>query len=169
MIDTRYVLTMARYNAWQNRQIMDIVKTMDEKPLRKDRGAFFGSISGTLNHILWGDMLWMSRFCSDVKAPNVPPDQHTECTPTISVWEAERFRLDGRIRIWAQTLRNIDLKSGLAWYSETQKKHHNMPLDLCIVQLFNHQTHHRGQVHAMLTGMGKPAPVTDLVYMPENA
>lgn len=169
MIDKSYVLTMARYNAWQNRQIMDIVKTMDDKPLRKDRGAFFGSISGTLNHILWGDMLWMSRFSTAVTASDVPADQNTECTPTISVWEAERFRLDGRIRIWAQALRNVDLKNDLAWYSVAQKEYFSLPLDLCIVHFFNHQTHHRGQVHAMLTSLGKPAPVTDLIYMPTDA
>lgn len=168
MIEAGYVRTMARYNAWQNRQLTEILTGVDDDVLRADRGAFFGSIMATLNHILWGDTIWMSRFTSAVKPPAVPAAQHKDFTPTFAVWSAERFRMDGAIRMWADTLRTLDLKGELAWYSGTLKKDMCAPLDVCVVQLFNHQTHHRGQVHAMMTAAGLDAPVTDLPFMPED-
>ncbi|OAN71429.1 damage-inducible protein DinB [Sulfitobacter sp. EhC04] len=169
MIDAGFVQIMARYNAWQNRQIMEIVKDMDDAALDHDHGAFFGTIRGTLNHLLWGDTMWMSRFCDDVAKPKVGGDQSTTCTETIGVWQAERFRMDGRIRIWSETLSNIDLLGDLTWYSGLTKSEMSKPRALCIVHLFNHQTHHRGQVHAMLTAGGHAAPVSDLAFMPEDA
>lgn len=168
MIDARYVLTMARYNAWQNRQIIEIVKTMDKEALTLDRGVFFGSISRTLNHLLWADTLWMSRLCSDVPAPE-PGGDTTDITRTIGDWQAQRFMLDGRIRIWAQTLSNLDLQGELTWRSQIYDKDFHTPVWQCVTHMFNHQTHHRGQVHAMLTQAGLEAPVTDLLFMPEES
>jgi len=159
---------MARYNAWQNKQITGIVEAMSEAELRKDRGAFFGSIFGTLNHLLWGDTLWMSRFDPSVDAPSVPASAHTEFTPTIAVWSAERFRMDGKIRHWANSLRSLDLRSDLTWVSSLDPTPHSAPLTLCVAHFLNHQTHHRGQVHAMLTAAGQDAPVSDLIYMPKD-
>lgn len=167
MIEAGYVRTMARYNAWQNRQLTAGLAQMSETDLRADRGAFFGSISATLNHILWGDTLWMSRFSSAIPGPD-PSVLHTEYTPTFSVWSAERFRLDGAMRMWSDTLRTLDMKTQLSWYSNNLKRGFEQPLELCIAQLFNHQTHHRGQVHAMMTAAGLDAPVSDLIFLPED-
>ena len=169
MIDKAYVMTMTRYNAWQNRQIMDIVTTLKKAELTKDRGAFFGSIFATLNHVLWGDTLWMCRWCADVAAPQAGATGGTDYTKTIGDWQAERFRLDGRMRIWAETLSNVDLLGELTWFSGLQGREVSQQRALCITHMFNHQTHHRGQIHAMLTAMGRDAPVTDLVFMPEDA
>lgn len=166
MIEAGYVRQMARYNAWQNRQLTEALTGVADDALRQDRGAFFGSIFGTLNHILWGDTLWMSRFTSSVHAPT--HSDHLNFAPTFAVWSAERFRMDGAIRMWADTLRTLDLKGQLSWYSGTLEKDMQAPLDLCVVQLFNHQTHHRGQVHAMMTAAGLTAPVTDVIFMPED-
>lgn len=160
---------MARYNAWQNRQIMDIVKDMDDAALDHDHGAFFSSIRGTLNHLLWGDTMWLSRFCDDIPAPKTGADQSTTFTETTGDWEAARFRMDGRIRIWSETLSNIDLMGAFTWYSGIKKAHVTSNKALCVVHMFNHQTHHRGQVHAMLTAGGQAAPVSDLGFMPEDA
>lgn len=168
MIEAGYVRTMARYNAWQNRQLMDLLKGMDDEGLRKDRGAFFGSIFGTLNHLLWADMLWMNRFDPRIPAPAAGSD-HLAVTPTFAVWTAERFRLDGAFRMWADTLRTIDLKGVVSWYAVTAQREMQASREVCVVQLINHQTHHRGQVHAMMTATGLKAPVSDLVLMPEEA
>lgn len=168
MIDAYYVRQMARYNAWQNKQLTDIVEVMDEATLCEDRGAFFGSIFATLNHVLWADTLWMSRFDSSVTPPDVGADKHAEITPTIAVWGAERFRMDGKISLWARQLSNLDLADDLEWYSGIAGKTLSRPMATCVMHFFNHQTHHRGQVHAMLTAAGKDAPVTDLVFMPEG-
>ncbi|WP_298863687.1 DinB family protein [uncultured Sulfitobacter sp.] len=159
---------MARYNSWQNSQLRGIVRSMDQVELTKDRGAFFGSIFATLNHILWGDTLWMSRWCSDVPAP-IEGVVHTELTPTIGAWDAERFRMDGRIRIWAETLSNVDLLGTEEWYSKASGQNMHKSKAICIASLFNHQTHHRGQVSQMLSQMGITPPVSDLIFMPEDA
>lgn len=168
MIQKDYVLQMARYNAWQNNQLRRIVSVMDEAELRADRGAFFGSIFATLNHILWGDTLWMSRWCSDVAPPDVPAAQHADFTATPGEWDAARFRMDGRMRIWAQTLSNMDLRGTLKWHSGTLDETLEQPLALCIMGMFNHQTHHRGQISQMLNAAGKTPPVSDLILMPED-
>ena len=168
MIQKEYVVQAARYNAWQNNQLRGVIQNMDEADVKADRGAFFGSIFATLNHILWGDTLWMSRWCSDV----CPPDagaEHTSFTSAIEVWDKERFRMDGRIRIWAETLSNMDLRGDLEWYSQSTGVTFTQPLALCVTHMFNHQTHHRGQISQMLSAAGISPPVSDLVYMPEDA
>jgi uncharacterized damage-inducible protein DinB len=168
VIEPGYVRTMARYNAWQNRQVTQALADLPDADLRADRGAFFGSIMATLNHILWGDTVWMSRFDRSVAAPAVSGTQSVQFTPTFAVWSAERFRMDGAIRIWADTVRAVDLRAELTWYSGVLARDTQRPLTQCIAHMFNHQTHHRGQVHAMMTAAGLNAPVSDLIFMPED-
>lgn len=168
MIEADYVRQMARYNAWQNNQLSGIVNAMDEEALRADRGGFFGSIAATLDHVLWGDQMWMSRFDASVPKPAGAIADSTNLTPTAAVWSAERFRLDGKIRLWARGLRNLDLSSDLEWFSGAAGRNVSKPLAICVMHFFNHQTHHRGQVHAMLTAAGQDAPVSDLFLMPET-
>lgn len=167
MIDAGYCRVMARYNAWQNKGLRAIVDAMDEDALRRDRGAFFGSILGTLNHLLWGDLVWMARFAGGDAPPQAIADS-PDMTATPVEWSTHRFRTDGRISLWADKLASVDLVGDLTWYSEAAKREVTQPMQTCIVHFFNHQTHHRGQVHAMLTAAGaKPGP-TDLPFMPED-
>jgi uncharacterized damage-inducible protein DinB len=168
VIDPRYVQTMARYNSWQNRQLMPVLEAMPLEALTKDRGAFFGSILGTANHLLWGDTIWMSRFDPSVEPPSVPLGESAALHPTAATWSAERFRIDGKIRFWADWLRALDLKRQLTWYSGAAEREVTAPLELCIVHFLNHQTHHRGQIHAMLTAAGLKAPVSDLFLLPQE-
>ena len=168
MIDKGYVQSMARYNAWQNRQLTETLKGVSDSELRADRGGFFGSIMGTLNHLLWGDTIWMSRFVSSVDKPAGGIPESVDFTPTFAVWSADRFRLDGAILMWADTLGSIDLKGQVSWFSGALGRDVLKPLELCVVHMFNHQTHHRGQLHAMMTSAGLQAPVSDLFVMPED-
>lgn len=168
MIDARYVRTMARYNTWQNGQLIPVLEAMDASELTRDRGGFFGSILGTLNHLLWGDLMWMSRFDPSVDAPQGGVKSSTELHPTIGSWSAQRFWLDGKIGIWADRLNTVDLEGDLAWYSGVLQRDMTAPMAETIMHFFNHQTHHRGQVHAMLTAAGQKAPVSDLVIMPKD-
>lgn len=167
MITPDYCRTMARYNAWQNTALREIIPQMSRAELERDRGAFFGSIRNTLNHLLWGDTIWISRFDGGA-GPAVAAADHLEMTPTPAVWAADRFRLDARIRLWAESLSAIDLVGDLTWYSGMKGREMSKPVALCVMQLFNHQTHHRGQVHAMLTAAGQTLPDTDLPLMPED-
>jgi uncharacterized damage-inducible protein DinB len=167
MINPGYVLTMARYNAWQNRQMKEAMETLSDDALRTDRGAFFGSIMATANHILWGDRMWMSRFQGQ-EPPKDGIEASTTITPTYAVWSAERFRMDGRILLWAEKLQALDLVGDLTWYSGFMKKDVTRPVGALVAHMFNHQTHHRGQIHAMLTAAGAKAPVSDLFFMPQD-
>lgn len=169
MIQKEYVVQMARYNAWQNNKLRDVFKVIPQAELTKYRGAFFGSLFGTMNHILWGDTIWMSRWCSDVPEPSVAGPESARITPNYGVWDAERFRLDGRIRIWAETLSNMDLQGDVSWFSDATNQNLTRPMGACVSHMFNHQTHHRGQISQMLKAMGATPPVSDLVFMPKDA
>ena len=167
MITPEYCRTMARYNAWQNNGLREIIPAMDLEELIRDRGAFFGSIMKTLNHLLWADILWFSRFDGG-HGSDLSGEEGLEMTPTPAVWAADRFRMDARITLWAESVSAIDLTGDLTWYSGMMKRDFTKPKALCIMQVFNHQTHHRGQVHAMLTAAGQTPADTDLPFMPED-
>ncbi len=164
-----HVRLMARYNAWQNAQVMRAIDGVSRKVLTEDHGAFFGSILGTLNHILWADQMWLSRFDASAAPPETGFEQSTTLTPTGAAWSAERFTTDGRIKAWAGRVHSTDLTGNLTFYSGSVGGEITRPVATCVTHFFNHQTHHRGQVHAMLTRAGLSAPITDLVFMPEEA
>ncbi|MEO1291298.1 MAG: DinB family protein [Pseudomonadota bacterium] len=169
MISPQHVQRMARYNSWQNESLFAAAATLSDAARRKDRGAFFGSIMGTLNHVLWGDMMWMHRFASTPK-----PSQPTIPTsPALfEAWDdlvVARSAFDRTILDWADALTPQALKGDLEWVSQTSGRHTVKPRWECVAHFFNHQTHHRGQVHAMLTAAGAVPGDTDLFLLPEVA
>ena len=166
MISQQYCMVMARYNAWQNSQLTGFLEAMDAEDLTVDRGAFFGSILGTLNHLLWGDMLWISRFDGG-EASKLGGQDSTRLCPDLATWAATRGRVDARISDWAAAVSDEQLQGSLRFFSGIAGREMVKPMALCVVQVFNHQTHHRGQVHAMLTAAGSKAPVSDLPFMPD--
>lgn len=161
-----YCRLMARYNAWQNDGLRRLVATLPDAQLRRPQGAFFGSVLNTLNHILWADLMWMHRFAG-LPRPEGGIDDSIAQTPTAAVWGAERFRTDGQITLWAEKLHAVDLVGDLSWTSGAAGRVVTRPMQALVVHMFNHQTHHRGQVHAMLTAQGHNAPPTDLFLMPD--
>ena len=168
MIDARYVRTMARYNSWQNNQLMPVLEAMSMAELSQERGSFFGSLLGTANHLLWGDALWMSRFDPSVIAPDCTLSDSPALHSTIGSWAADRFRMDGKIRFWADGIRALELEGDMTWHSASAGREITAPVATCVVHFFNHQTHHRGQIHAMLTAAGQKAPVSDLFLLPKE-
>ena len=168
MIDREYCAMMARYNAWQNNLLLPVLEAMDPSEITKERASFFGSILKTLNHILWADQMWMSRLTGDPAPGGGIPDS-VDLHPTLAAWSAERFRMDGRIKLWARDVDNIDLTGDLTFYSAMLGKDVSGPMGKCVSHMFNHQTHHRGQVHQMITEAGGQTPVSDLFFMPEDA
>lgn len=159
---------MARYNAWQNNQLLPTLDDMNAEELTKDRGAFFGSIFGTLNHLLWGDMLWLNRFDPSTPAPEVDVLGGVTMFASLAEWRAERLLTDGRIISWAERVTSKDLGAELTMFSRVLQADVTKQMGMCVPHFFNHQTHHRGQVHAMLTAAGQDAPVSDLFFMPED-
>ncbi|MBO9476974.1 DinB family protein [Shimia sp. R11_0] len=168
MITPQYCQMMARYNAWQNHNMRAACETLTEEDRRADRGAFFGSVMATINHILWGDSLWMSRLDGGA-GPKVAAKDHKDLCDSFAQWTKERRAMDQRILHWANTVTEPQLQGELQWHAQMLNTDMRKPMGLCVAHMFNHQTHHRGQVHALLTGFGKTPEDTDLVLMPEEA
>ena len=167
MITPGYCRVMARYNHWQNAGIAACVAQMSAAELQRDRGAFFGSIHATLNHLLWGDAIWMCRW-SDVEKPKGSIADSTQVTATIAEWATARAKIDQAILTWAVGLTDSDVTGDLTWFSGLLGREVTKDRALCVMHFFNHQTHHRGQVHAMLTAAGQNPGATDLFVMPES-
>ena len=164
MITPDFVRTMARYNRWQNRSLYAAADGLDEAARRLGRGAFFGSIHRTLSHLLWADAIWMSRL-SDWEKPDVGIPGSADWVSDWPELVARRAQADEAILDWAAGIDDGDLTGRLRWYSGATGREVEKPRALCIVHVFNHQTHHRGQVHAMLTQAGARPGDTDLPIM----
>ena len=168
MISPEYVQVMARYNRWQNKSLYGAADGLDEAERVADRGAFFGSIHGTLSHLLWGDTIWMSRFDGwDAPGGGIPESPRMEFD--WGALKTARAQADARIVDWSERVSPEDLAGDLTWYSGAAGRELTKPRALLVLHLFNHQTHHRGQVHAMLTAAGARPDDTDLPFMPEDA
>ena len=166
MITPGYLQRMARYNRWQNISIYGAADGLSDAERRADRGSFFQSIHATLSHILWADQLWMSRL-SDW----APPDGPSREVPLYDDWDdlkSRRNEADRTFINWAETLTQADVDGDLEWYSGTLQRGMTSPRAICLMQVFNHQTHHRGQVHAMLTAAGASPEDTDIPFMPDQ-
>lgn len=162
MITRDFAATMTRYNQWQNRSLITAADTLTDADRWKDRGAFFRSIAETLNHILWDDRLWLARFRRDDKAVSRINAQHPYTNTPVD-WPAymdQRNTLDEEIVVWADLLTSEDLSSMITWRRGAERVQTTLGFNL--VHLINHQTHHRGQVHAMLTQAGARMGSTDL-------
>lgn len=168
LISPDYCRLMARYNAWQNDGLARLVEPQPPAVLTMDRGAFFGSILGTLNHLLWADQVWLARLCGAAVPAGGIADS-PRLTPTGAAWAAERFRTDAAITAWARDLRAVGLLGDLTWHSGAAGHQVRRPRARLALHLFNHQTHHRGQVHALLTAAGLRPADTDLFLMPSSS
>jgi len=159
---------MAAYTKWQNGNLFAAADTLSDASRRENRGAFFGSIHETLNHLLWGDQLWLHRLAgtTEPRSPDIPgsTSQHAGW---ISLY-TDRQKTDGEILAWAQDVSEDDLSGVLGWYSGAIAADVVRPRWALVIQLFNHGTHHRGQVHSMLTAAGARPGDTDVPFMPET-
>jgi uncharacterized damage-inducible protein DinB len=165
MIDAAYVQRMARYNRWQNENLYGAADTVSDAERRRARGAFFGSIHATLNHLLWGDRIWMSRLAGTAKPEGGIP-QSVSLYDGWNDLKRERAAFDAVIVDWADRLDDASLEGELTWFSGAIKADLRKPRWLLVTHMFNHQTHHRGQVHCMLTQAGSKPGDTDLPLLP---
>lgn len=153
---------LARYNVWATRRLIEAVTQVSDADYRKDAGLFFRSIHGTLNHLLAGEhMVWYQRFARGL-SPKVALDGEVEperdrlaqalvggaanWLPLIESWPADRFE-------------------GVLSYTTMRGAAVSLPFAATLAHVFNHGTHHRGQVTAALTALGQPCPELDLVYL----
>lgn len=155
MMMRQQLRTLAVYNRQVNRQFYAACAQLDEAELRKDRGAFFSSIFGTLNHLLLVDRLWFGGFTGNrVEFASL----REELFDNFAELRAEREKTDADIAAWVETLTDDALA---APFSEQL----TYPLWLTVTHFFNHQAHHRGQVSALLSQCGIDYGTTDLPWV----
>jgi uncharacterized damage-inducible protein DinB len=165
MIDADYVRTLARYAAWQNESLIAAAASLSAEARRADRGAFFGSIEATLNHVLWADRIWMHRLAGHPKPHRRSIGDSIYETDTWEAYVAARRATDAAVADWAAALEDAAVAGDLVWYSGAAGREIAKPRGFVVVHVFNHQTHHRGQVHAMLTAAGARPDDTDLFLL----
>jgi uncharacterized damage-inducible protein DinB len=154
---------MAAYNQWQNQQVYAAALRLSDEQRKADRGAFFKSIHSTLNHILWGDLTWLSRFIGEALI-NTPPSE--DVYADFAQLHAARVALDARLITWADTLTDEWLNEPVTWTSKVYGFTQTIPRWVQVQQLFNHQTHHRGQVGTLLKQYGIDVGITDVPLLP---
>ncbi|SEN62203.1 Uncharacterized damage-inducible protein DinB (forms a four-helix bundle) [Loktanella fryxellensis] len=167
MIDRAYCRRMARYNAWQNRSLWAVMEPLSQSVLTDDAGLPQGSVLGTLNHLLWLDRMWLSRLYK-MTPPPVTELEAVDLTATPAAWWAERFRTDGALRMWADTLATVDLHGQIAFWSISRHSDVIVPRDACVIHLFTQQTDLRARVRQVLGAVGHALPPTALFLMPEE-
>ena len=150
-----------RYNAWANARLYDATARLDGEQYRADRGAFFKSVHGTLNHLLATDRIWMQRFTGTGTAPDRVDAILFE---TLDELRTAREAEDRRIVDFVDTLDDIRLAGSIRYRRVSTPEVFEQKLAPALAHWFNHQTHHRGQIHGLLTGLVGQAPELDLLF-----
>jgi uncharacterized damage-inducible protein DinB len=163
---------LARYNHWFNQRLYDTCEQLTDEERKRDRGAFFGSIHNTLNHLIWGDQAWLKRFAVQGVAFEALSDSLLALpagalhgTVLYEDWtalRAQRERLDAAIEDFAERM-PPDYPMRIMRYANTRGVQREHPVWQALTHFFNHQTHHRGQVTALLMQAGVDPGTTDLI------
>jgi uncharacterized damage-inducible protein DinB len=162
---------MAEYNRWMNDRVFEAAATLDDATLAADKGAFFGSILATLNHIAVGDTIWLHRFARHpasftalgaIAAFPQPTSLSQLLAPDLPALRQYRLRLDELIARWVAELTPEHLSVDIA-YSSMAGIASSRNFGALLQHFFNHQTHHRGQVTTLLSQSGVDVSVTDLL------
>lgn len=164
-MDAKLARTMAAYNRWMNAKLYAVCADMTDAERRAQRGAFFGSIHGTLNHLLLADRVWMGRFTGEAYAvKSLDQELYSEFDALRRAREAE----DARIEDWAATLTDERLEGTLTYTTISNPGPRESEMWFTVAHFFNHQTHHRGQLTALLSQASKDYGVTDLMWLPRR-
>lgn len=160
--------TLARYNRWMNEKIYAVTAKLEDEERKRDRGAFFKSLHGTLNHILLADRVWLGRFTGAKleegwMGPAGIRSLDQELYADFDELRSERAATDAELEGWIATLDAAKLTGSLRFVRKGLTS--EMPLWCAVAHVFNHQTHHRGQVTTLLVQAGHDPGVTDLIAM----
>ncbi|MFK7828476.1 MAG: DinB family protein [Congregibacter sp.] len=172
-----HVRLMATYNQWMNRKVYQAAGSLSDEKLAEDRKAFFASILGTLNHLMIGDIIWLRRFSAHpaqhrtlnrLRDVELPQSLDEALYTVFSELSAEREALDDLIIQWCAELSQDDLQQTL-YFKNMAGQQFAKPFAHVLLHLFNHQTHHRGQLTTMLSQEGLDVGVTDLLALIPDA
>lgn len=158
-----HFVAMARYNSWMNQKIYAACDKLDDATRKKDMGAFFGSLHRTLDHILYGDTAWLERLRDNRFTPR---DINKTMYQDWEQLKVARFAMDQEIEGWIDKLDVSMLDEEFSFTSNVDNKTRVLPRRVLVQHLFNHQTHHRGQVTTLLSQLGIDIGPTDLPFMP---
>jgi uncharacterized damage-inducible protein DinB len=161
MTSAAHYRMFGHYNAWANQRLFDAVAKLSTEQYRADRGAFFKSVHGTLNHLLVTDRIWVRRFTGEGDAPDRLDAILCE---TFVELRAAREAEDRRIVDFVDLLDDNRIAGTIKYRRVSSPELFEQPMALALAHWFNHQTHHRGQIHALLTGLVGAAPELDLLY-----
>jgi len=163
MITPDYCRLMARYNQWMNERLYALISEIPDDERKRDRAAFFGSMHGTLNHLLWGDRRWLGRFIDE---PCSFPAFGADMYDNFSELTHERGITDRRILSWAANVTDAWLQGNLRYVSNVDARTRELSCAIAAVHLFNHGTHHRGQLTTLLRQAGRDPGETDIPWVP---
>jgi uncharacterized damage-inducible protein DinB len=152
---------MARFNEWANRRLYGAVAALTDEAYRADRGLFFGSVHRTLNHILVVDRVWTRRIDGE---PHGIPSLDTQLHENFAELSRAREEEDRRLIRQVDGLGEERLRQPVRYQRIIGSGEAETRCDHILITLFNHQTHHRGQVHAALTQSGIEPPPLDVVF-----
>jgi uncharacterized damage-inducible protein DinB len=158
----QHFATLARYNAWATRRLLATIEPLSDEDYRRDVGLFFKSIHGTLNHLLVAEhLLWYQRFAKGA-SPTVALNAEIE-----PVRERLAQSLRGGAANWLHLIESWPAEKfeGKLQYTNMRGQAMSLPFATTLAHVFNHGTHHRGQISAALTALKQPCPELDLVYM----
>jgi uncharacterized damage-inducible protein DinB len=159
---TEYFRRMARYNRWMNEKLYEVCAAMSDEERKRDRGAPFHSMHGVLNHLLLADRVWLGRFNDQ---PFVVSSLGQELYSDFEELRRERILTDDAIDEWIATLTEGILAAPFTFTSITNSIRRTMPFWQAGQHFFNHQTHHRGQLTALIEQAGYDCGVTDLLVL----
>ncbi|HEY3047423.1 MAG TPA: DinB family protein [Polaromonas sp.] len=169
---------LAEYNRWINQRLYEACEALSDEERKRERGAFFGSIHRTLNHLIVGDQIWLRRFVQCGQGNGITlmslnasvldlPDGSRLDTVLFDDWQAlrsKREQLDAAIESWV-----VEMPDGYPQftmrYSNSKGVQRAHPAWQAMTHFFNHQTHHRGQVSTLLMQAGIDVGVTDLIAL----
>jgi uncharacterized damage-inducible protein DinB len=160
MTPSAHYQMFGHYNAWANRRLYDAATRLSIEQYRTDRGAFFKSVHGTFNHLLATDRIWMQRFTGSGDAPDRLDAILFE---TLDELRPAREAEDQRILDFVDALDDARINGTIKYRRVSTAEVFEQPLAPALAHWFNHQTHHRGQLHALLTGLVGQAPELDLL------
>ena len=160
-----HFLMMARYNTWANARLYNAAETMGDD-YDRDAGAFFDSMHGTLSHILVADRIWLHRLTGEG-----PTYDRLDARPygDLATLRAEREAEDERILGYVGSLDDEALSGTFAYTPISIGQRMESRRAPVLAHLFNHQTHHRGQAHTILTSLGHEAPPLDIIHFQREA
>ena len=163
MYDGNYYCLIAEYNRWMNQKLYSVCADISDEKRKADLGAFFRSILGTLNHILWADKIWLRRFTGEPFLVGKMGEDIYEDFETLRI---DREELDKFIYDWTRNLRQEWLTGPYEFTSVQDGKTRRGSAWVFVTQLFNHQTRHRGQVTTLIKQLGYEPGVTDIPWLP---